>query len=295
MPLMEKSSLKKLLTVNFNLTYKFKKYIQSGHLFLEPKDRPENLLFTAPFRICKGQCKTNVSNYFMQFPIYIGLKGNKKNYQNLYPRDHENIHSTRENAPFRKSSTRVPYILCPPKNKQTKEPFMSGKCPVLHSILILLSTTYCSVQGTLPWDRWSWSAPQAPIEHFFRRYDSNIMPIKTPSLKCECPPNKECNMEYEINEDMLYFQNLKGIIKDNELKQLKEDFNKINYRKNKTIRKNYNETELLTRKRRRSDVILNSKDTIKDCCCPTKIVRVPAFITNQKFDEVIERINKKPS
>ncbi|XP_045458275.1 uncharacterized protein LOC123668593 [Melitaea cinxia] len=166
---------------------------------------------------------------------------------------------------------------------------------VLQSILVLLSTTFRSVQGTLPWDRWSWLAPQAPIAHFFRRYENNLMPIKTPSLNCECPPNKECNMQYEINEDMIYFQNLKGIIKDNQLKQLQEDFDKINYRKNNAIEKKYNETGVSTRKRRRSDVILNSKDTVKDCCCPTKNVRIPAFITDKKFDEVIERLKKKPS
>lgn len=61
---------------------------------------------------------------------------------------------------------------------------------VLQSILVFFSTTLGSVHGTLPWDRWSWAAPQAPIVHFFRRYDNNQMPIKIPSLKCECPPNK---------------------------------------------------------------------------------------------------------
>lgn len=100
--------------------------MKRNQLFLEPTKRPETLFFTAPFRLCKGQCKPNVSNYFMQFPLYIGIKRNKNIYQNLYSRDHKHIHSTRDNAPFRKRTTKTPYKICPSK----KEPFMPSKCPV---------------------------------------------------------------------------------------------------------------------------------------------------------------------
>ncbi|XP_046977531.1 uncharacterized protein LOC124543374 isoform X2 [Vanessa cardui] len=161
------------------------------------------------------------------------------------------------------------------------------------SILMMVSSTCFNVQAALPWEHWSWSMPQAPIEHFFRRYENNLIPIKLPRIQCECPPNKECNMEYEINKDMIYFQNLKGIIKDNELMKLKEDFDENIIRKNKNTGKIINETLILNRKRRHGDVILGSKELTRDCCCPTRIVKIPAFITNKKFDEVVERINKK--
>ncbi|XP_050360601.1 uncharacterized protein LOC126780298 isoform X2 [Nymphalis io] len=160
------------------------------------------------------------------------------------------------------------------------------------TIFIMLLSCY-KVQAALPWEHWSWSMPQAPIEHFFRRYENNMMPIKTPSIQCECPPNKECNMEFEINKNIIYFQNLKGIIKDSELMQLKEGFNENINRRSNNGKITYNETVILNRKKRLSDVILDSKELTRDCCCPTKIVKIPAFITNKKFDGVIERLNKK--
>ncbi|CAH2218396.1 jg26084, partial [Pararge aegeria aegeria] len=50
---------------------------------------------------------------------------------------------------------------------------------------------YVEVEGTLPWERWSWSAPQEPIEYFFRRHEiNNNFPIKNPDVVCDCPPNK---------------------------------------------------------------------------------------------------------
>ncbi|XP_047544400.1 formin-like protein 2 [Vanessa atalanta] len=153
------------------------------------------------------------------------------------------------------------------------------------TMLIMVSSTCFNVQAALPWEHWSWSMPQAPIGHFFRRYENNLMPIKTPRIHCQCPPNKECNMEYEINKDIIYFQNLKGIIKDDELMQLKEDLNEKIIRKNNNRGKIINESLILNRKKRHGDVILDSKELTRDCCCPTRIVKIPAFITNKKTTE----------
>lgn len=44
------------------------------------------------------------------------------------------------------------------------------------------------------------------------------------------------------------------------------------------------------RKKRNSEVILPSKEVIKDCLCYPRTILFPAFITKNKFNSFIERI-----
>lgn len=75
-------------------------------------ERPQYLLFTAPYKICEGGCSNNEDNFVMEFPLFIGKKGLAK-YTDFYRRDHQTIHSGRPNAPIKKRPTKKLFTLCP--------------------------------------------------------------------------------------------------------------------------------------------------------------------------------------
>lgn len=82
-------------------------------------------MFTAPYRLCEGGCKSDMNNFVMAFPLFVGAKG-KAAYKNSYKRDHWKIHSRKPNAPFREKPTRAPVTPCPTgginKNSSTDIP-----------------------------------------------------------------------------------------------------------------------------------------------------------------------------
>ncbi|XP_026727853.1 uncharacterized protein LOC113493975 isoform X2 [Trichoplusia ni] len=127
-------------------------------------------------------------------------------------------------------------------------------------VFIMMSSASGVQQSIMPWDRWSWSMPQEPIEYFFRRQDN--VPIKTPTFTCECPPYKECVVEFKINEDMADFLNIRGVIKKDELKTFREDLSKL-VRKSGAYDGDAQKGQELSRKRR-------SGYDLASCCCPPK-------------------------
>ncbi|XP_031767444.1 uncharacterized protein LOC116413291 isoform X1 [Galleria mellonella] len=98
-------------------------------------DKPSYLLFTAPYRLCKGGCNTT-DNFVFAFPLHIGKKG-KETYRNLYSKDFKSIHSTKLNAPFRKKTTREPITPCP-----------TLKIEVTNTISPVLIPEYASITTT---------------------------------------------------------------------------------------------------------------------------------------------------
>lgn len=99
-------------------------------MVLEPKEPPEILMFTAPLEICEGGCKSKLDNINLVFPLYIGYKKSKTIYPDLYPRDYKNIYTSAKEAPFKKSSTMMPYTLCSVTEKKSKvcEKLTEKKC-----------------------------------------------------------------------------------------------------------------------------------------------------------------------
>ncbi|XP_063837443.1 uncharacterized protein LOC135086621 isoform X2 [Ostrinia nubilalis] len=138
--------------------------------------------------------------------------------------------------------------------------------------------------GDLPWHKWSWSAPQAPIEYFFRRQGS--MPIKSPrdNFECTCPPHRECEVEFKMNEDMVEFLKLRGLLKKEDIVSYQKDIE--DYRKSNGL----SPKEYIRENRfRRSNI----DDDDDDCCCPPRSVMMPTFITEKRFDEMVEQFDKK--
>lgn len=86
---------------------------------LEITDRPEYLVFTAPYRLCEGGCPKD-RNFVLSFPLYVGTRG-RAAYQSTYHRDATKVHSNRPNAPFRKRTTRAPTTPCPTERPTTEE------------------------------------------------------------------------------------------------------------------------------------------------------------------------------
>lgn len=70
----------------------------------------------------------------MLFPIHIGNKKSHNIYKKLYSRDYHNVHSERDHAPFRESTTSVPYTQCPTYPNDSEEgkrpPLMGSDCNV---------------------------------------------------------------------------------------------------------------------------------------------------------------------
>lgn len=93
----------------------------------------------------------------------------------------------------------------------------------------------------------------------------------------------ECTMDYKFIKDILHSLHHKGLIKIKEVKKLKEEFLKANG--------SVNMDDALVRRKRNVRIVGDSKEFTKDCCCPPRSIKIPAFITDSRFDEVIERIN----
>ncbi|KAJ8737105.1 hypothetical protein PYW07_000376 [Mythimna separata] len=152
--------------------------------------------------------------------------------------------------------------------------------------IILTSMIWESKQSEIPWDRWSRYIQEPPaLEHDFRRLESHPVPIKSPSFVCECPPHKECVLDYKINKDMVEFLNVKGIIQKHELKEAREDVQKMERSPSGGVYQK-NEDKIHVIRNRRSSLDGDEKN----CCCPPKTVYMPAFITDHKFDELIDKI-----
>lgn len=74
--------------------------------------KPGYLLFTAPYRLCEGECKTDKKNFVLSFPMYVGNKGIEI-YRGLFNRDLKKIHHSKPKAPFKRKTTKSPVTYCP--------------------------------------------------------------------------------------------------------------------------------------------------------------------------------------
>ncbi|PZC79755.1 hypothetical protein B5X24_HaOG215846 [Helicoverpa armigera] len=148
-------------------------------------------------------------------------------------------------------------------------------------VVIIFNSIILESEQSMPWDRWSWSMPQQPIEYFFRR--SNNLPMKSPSFDCDCPPHNECVVEFKINKDMADFLSMRGVIKDENLKEFREDLTKLEQSEGTT-------KDILSRVRggrsRRSNAEGN-------CCCPPRNVYMPTFITDKKYEELASKLKQQ--
>ncbi|KAJ8737732.1 hypothetical protein PYW08_000327 [Mythimna loreyi] len=151
---------------------------------------------------------------------------------------------------------------------------------------ILTSMFSESRQSEIPWDKWS-RYIQEPIgvEHSYRRHEYIPNPIKAPTFQCECPPNKECVLNFKINKDMVEFLDMKGILKETELKNIRADLEKMEHTAG-VYEQNKDKFEGI--RNRRSSLNLEEKN----CCCPPKTVYMPSFITEHKFIELVDKIKK---
>ncbi|CAH4038926.1 unnamed protein product [Pieris brassicae] len=238
------------------------------------------LFFTAPYKICAGGCK-NEQNFHMIFPLYVGKSANKR-YKEIYSRDYKKIYTGRSDVPFKKSTTRKIWTLpseCPnvtssAKSKEATSDYLSEEldvkppsvrpdCPVRISrvhFVILISGTLANVslrRGV------SMTTVGVTGSGFIRRHGSN-MDLNADLQECKCPPNNECKIEYKLDTNVLHLQHLRGIIEDHDLRRFYKE----------------NNNSIVVRRRR------NSGNT---CCCPMIVAKVPAFITEKRFKDVIKR------
>lgn len=85
-----------------------------------------------------------------------------------------------------------------------------------------------------------------------------------------------------MDEDMFHFLRMRGLIKEDEVKSYQKDIE--DYRRSNGL----SPKEFIRQNRyRRSDPLE------VPCCCPPRTVMMPSFITNKKFDEVVDRFDKK--
>ncbi|XP_031767446.1 uncharacterized protein LOC116413291 isoform X3 [Galleria mellonella] len=158
---------------------------------------------------------------------------------------------------------------------------MGGINKQIITLFLLQLAILVTNQNDLPWNKWSWSIPQKPIENFFRRQQN--MPVKTPEFECKCPPHEECVVEFKINEYIIEFLNLRRVLKNDEAKIYQKEIKKIQ-------QSTFPAKEIIKDRQRRR----RSQDfTEVDCCCPPRTAMMPTFITEQKFDEAVDKFNKK--
>ncbi|XP_053624695.1 uncharacterized protein LOC128683277 [Plodia interpunctella] len=157
--------------------------------------------------------------------------------------------------------------------------------------IIMMSVAVHSRIADMQWQRWDWSEPN--MENFFRRNPK--MFIKTPQMHCECPPFKECEVEFQPNEDMIDFLHLRGVINETKAEEYKEDLKKISDSPEPSFK-----NKILERRRRMNrpedDQKIDKAQNLEDrehCCCPPHSIMLPTFITDQKFDELVERIEDR--
>ncbi|XP_045509695.1 uncharacterized protein LOC123705112 [Colias croceus] len=154
--------------------------------------------------------------------------------------------------------------------KNISRKLLRGKLLILLVITLHINSILCMSI----WRRW-WTPSTKTDFNFFRRHGSNDVNNQEPIVECKCPPNKECALDFKIDEKMLHFQHLQGILRDNDLRRFYEE--------------NVNEETNIVKNTQR---IRRSNEGPEKCCCPPTIVKVPAFITEKRFKDVIERFNK---
>lgn len=90
-------------------------------------EKPD-MLFTAPYRLCEGDCDGQNNNLALVFPLYVGKKGIEE-YKKVYSRDFKIIRSTKSSqAPFMKRTTRHSFTLCPYKNENFNTDAITPLC-----------------------------------------------------------------------------------------------------------------------------------------------------------------------
>ncbi|XP_063547630.1 uncharacterized protein LOC134755080 [Cydia strobilella] len=139
---------------------------------------------------------------------------------------------------------------CMSKNCITKKIIM----PAILLILFKINSIFAE---QLPWDRWMLDkvSPEPGISRRHMIGKVYNIPYKAPNFNCECPPNKECKLDFEIDEEALDFLKLHGIVKKHEEAQLKQH---MSVGKKKTIRK-----YIYSRR-----AMKNGGVPQEQCCCP---------------------------
>lgn len=95
-------------------------------------------------------------------------------------------------------------------------------------------------------------------------------------------------MEYKINEAAVDFLHMRGVIKKIDLQNYKDDALKI---QQSTVSPSLAEVHKENRRSRRSDQ--SEQNESRSCCCPPAKHMVPTFITDNKFDDVLDTFTSK--
>lgn len=90
----------------------------------------------------------------------------------------------------------------------------------------------------------------------------------------------ECVIEYKINEAAADFLHMQGVLKNSDLKNYKEDAEMV---EKSAVSTSLPELFKHNRRSRRSD-----QNDVRPCCCTPAKHLVPTFITDNKFDDILE-------
>lgn len=89
----------------------------------------------------------------------------------------------------------------------------------------------------------------------------------------------ECEIDYKINDNIPEFLNVRGVLEDKELEK---------YRREQDEAKSKTTTESMPQKyknRRLSEI-----GTENECCCSPRTLILPTFISNSRYNEVLDRL-----
>ena len=95
----------------------------------------------------------------------------------------------------------------------------------------------------------------------------------------------ECVVEFKLNKDMVEFLFLRGVLKKEQLKHYQEELQK--FENTSRVQHGTQESGNGIRNRRSSPTFQEK------CCCPPKNVYMPSFITERKFDQLIDRLKEE--
>ncbi|XP_075990961.1 uncharacterized protein LOC142986376 isoform X2 [Anticarsia gemmatalis] len=142
---------------------------------------------------------------------------------------------------------------------------------VIFVIFSVLVCGFCATKG----DEWPWTKREGTT-NLFRRLESSL--VKT-AAECQCPPNKECVIEFKLNPAMMEFLNIQGLLTKDEVKEINEELTQNNI----PVFDADSEKAAAIRSRRKAN------EDESSCCCPPRSVMMPTFITDRKFKVLSNR------
>lgn len=93
----------------------------------------------------------------------------------------------------------------------------------------------------------------------------------------------ECTLEYKINEAVAEFLHMRGILKKADLEKYKHDA---------MILQKLEVANSLPEKQKHSRRSRSSDQNDRPCCCAPAKHMMPTFITDNKFDDILETFSK---